>query len=167
MNARRPLRADDAIALAFRREWVRAGRPPLPAEAVAACVEHAREALLGGTIKRRAAERAERRRPVPPWAAEVTAAVEQARCLAAGAVAGNRVDRDASDARQEAYWLLRERGLSLGDVGRALGGRDRAVVLRGIRRVAARVAADPGYGQELLAIGAGAGDELAARRRVA
>lgn len=168
MIARR-LPSDDAIAAAFRRDWARAGRAPLPVAAVAACVEQAREALTGGAIQRRAAARADRRRPVPAFAAEVIAAVARARHHEPAELTGNDIRRidGPADARHEAEWVLAQRGLSVRQVGRAMGDRTPGAVQPGIAKVQARVDADPAYGQELLAIAAGAGDELAARRRSA
>ena len=38
-------------------------------------------------------------------------------------------------ARQVAYWLLRARGLSYPEIGRALGGKDHTTVMSGVRKV--------------------------------
>lgn len=74
----------------------------------------------------------------------ITAAVVRYYGLPLSALFGPRRDKEASAARQVAMHLLHTMlGLSHEEVGAALGGRDRATILYGLRRTAERLRQDP------------------------
>lgn len=149
-----------ARAVAFVREWNTSGRPRLDVEAILAWEDCRLDPVRS------------RRREAPAWARELADRFARAGGLAFEDLVAN-TDRDdekgtpAAVWRSRAGWALVRRGMSLAAAGRVLGDRAKQSVAKWVRAVNAEVAADPGLGAQLGALVADAGDELAARRRVA
>lgn len=80
---------------------------------------------------------------MPPRFARIIAAVAAHHDLSTEALVGPRRQRPIAWARQEVMWLARAfTGLSVTQIGAALGGRDHGTVLHGVRAVDGRRARD-------------------------
>lgn len=78
----------------------------------------------------------------PPSMADILAEVAEKHRLTVADLKGQSRVRSVAWARQEAMWLMRKEGRwSLPQIGRAIGNRNHATILFGVRRYGERLAA--------------------------
>lgn len=84
---------------------------------------------------------------------DIIARVAAIRGLTVTKLRGPEGHRAVASARHECCWLLRESTeMSLPEIGRALGNRHHSTILAAVRKIQARIDADPEYGAGLLSM---------------
>jgi hypothetical protein len=142
----------------FRRAWEATQSPADVAEAIQTAVLARLEMCDAEAAMSRIGPRSGRR--VRDWSSksdpridQIIAAVSAFRSVPVCEIKGHVRDAPTVQARHEAAYLLRvATGISYEVIGELLGGRGHQPILAGCRKIQARIAAEPAYGERLRAL---------------